>query len=70
MGQNIKYLYYRFLFYLKIIYGGNNCKSLQNLSKKHVVVVYSDASDVAGAAYTVEIDETNFIFFAHRLLES
>ena len=33
-----------------------NCKSLQNLSKKHVVV-YSDASDVAGAAYTVEIDE-------------
>ena len=39
-----------------------NCKSLQNLSKKHVVV-YSDASDVAGAAYTVEIDEKNLSLY-------
>lgn len=36
-----------------------NCKYLHNTSKKNVVI-YSDASDIAAAAYTVEVNEKVF----------
>lgn len=36
-----------------------NCKNIQNYSRKHVMI-FSDASDVAGAAYTVELDQKVF----------